>query len=131
MIFQAPKSVDIGGYYSKPNISEEDKKDPEKVGAMFEAIFYRMILKEARSSSLGDPLFGSVQTDRAKEMRDEEFAHHLASKGQLGIKKLIVDHIKKLEGEDTIPPERFQEVFFDKKKTENELLSTLSLGLLK
>jgi Rod binding domain-containing protein len=131
MIFESPKATDIGGFYSSSLMGEADKKDPEKVGAMFEAIFYRMILKEARESSLGDEIFGNKQVENYKEMRDEELAQNLAAKGHLGVKKIVVDHIEKVQGKDTVPPEMFQEVFFNKKPEKNELLNTLSLGLLK
>ena len=48
-----------------------------------------------------------------------------------GLAKMLVDHIEKVQGKDTVPPEMFQEVFFNKKPEKNELLNTLSLGLLK
>lgn len=81
------------GFYSNQVLSAQDRKDPKKVGAMFESMFYRMIFKEMRASS-EDPLFGGSGMDQWKEIRDDEMAQVLGMQGKLGIADMITESIE-------------------------------------
>lgn len=126
MLLQGPKA-DMTSFYSNNVLNEEDKKDPEKVGGAFEAIFYRMILKESMKSHIGDEILGSKYVEKHREAQYEEMAQVLGNQGHLGIKKMIVEHIEKLNGENTVHPEQFQEVFYGKVEKSKQK----HLGLLK
>ena len=73
--------------------SEARQDSPEalhKVAEQFEALFIQMVLKGMRETSMGDPLFGSDQTDFYRDMHDQQLSIHL-SKGQgLGLADLLV-----------------------------------------
>jgi flagellar protein FlgJ len=72
-------------------------KDPKKVAGMFEALFYRTMLRQVRESSMGDPLFESSATKQAQEMMDDEMAVELGKKGDLGIANMMLEMIEKRE----------------------------------
>lgn len=84
-----------------------DKSDPKAVGAKFEAIFYRMILKQIRESKLDDGLFSSSAMETRAEMRDDELAGVLGQAGHLGIIKMIEDFSAKMASEDVVHPQQF------------------------
>lgn len=76
-------------------LSAWNKKNPEVVAGKFEALFYRMILKQAREARLADPLLDSAHTRQIEEMRDDELAEHLGARGNLGIKNLVLQDLEK------------------------------------
>jgi flagellar protein FlgJ len=86
---QRPKSY----YTSSGMLSKQDQQDPKKVGTLFEAMFFQMILKEMRNGELAEPLFNSPAMKMQREMYDDELAMQLAQKGDLGIGKMIEEYI--------------------------------------
>jgi Rod binding domain-containing protein len=96
-----------GGFLQPGNLSPADRKNPKLLGAKFEAMFYRMILKQTREASLGDPLFGSSQTDSLKEMQDDEMSNVMGAEGHLGVVKMITDYMEEMESDRIISPKDF------------------------
>ncbi len=101
----------LSSFYGNGDFVGKGEKDPKKVAGMFEAIFYRMLLKQAREGSGIESIFDSPQMRMVQEMRDDELAQHLGSKGELGVMQLVLDHVEKTEGEQTVQPEEFSKVF--------------------
>ena len=64
-----------------------------KAAQAFEAVFLRQILGAARSSSLGDGLFESDQTDQFRELQDAKTADTMAQSGALHIADLLVQKL--------------------------------------
>ena len=56
----------------------------------FESIFTRMMLKSMRSASLGDPIFGSDQSNFYRDMMDDQLSVQLTSGRGLGIADMLV-----------------------------------------
>ena len=60
-----------------------DQRDPavlEKVAGQFEALFIDTVMKNMRSASLGEPIFGqSDQHEMYQEMLDKQFSREMAS----------------------------------------------------
>lgn len=79
-------------FYQDPLQGEQN---PEKVAGMFEAMFYRMMLSQVRSASLGDPLFSSSAVRQAEEMLHDEMANDMGKKGELGIANMMLDMVYK------------------------------------
>jgi len=98
-------------FYSKTASGAKQTKDPKAIAGQLESIFYRMLFKQVREASLGDALFDSPTMKTVKEMQDDEWANHLGGQGHLGIVKLVTDHIEKVEGERTVLPNEFKEMF--------------------
>ncbi|SCA62600.1 hypothetical protein SCG7109_AB_00560 [Chlamydiales bacterium SCGC AG-110-M15] len=94
-------------FFSNDPLSGLDKTDPKVVGAKFESIFYRMILKQIRESELDDGLFTSNAMKTRKEMQDDELANVLGGAGHLGIMKMIEDFTAKVTGEGVVHPNAF------------------------
>lgn len=61
----------------------------------FEALFIQILLKESRSSSFGDPIFGSSDADTYRDLFDKQISLNLSQKGDLGIAETIVNQISK------------------------------------
>lgn len=62
----------------------------EAAAQEFEALFVELVLKSARSASLGDGLLDSAQGDLYRDMLDQQMASTLGAKGGLGIAELLV-----------------------------------------
>ena len=81
----------IDGFYTDSFSEAPARRDPDKVGGQFEAIFYRMLLEQARfNEEDNDPLFGSSQMSQAMTMFNDELANVMGSKGELGIGKMLL-----------------------------------------
>lgn len=106
-MFSPSEGLQSLSFYSRAG----GKKSPKELAAKFEAIFYRILLKQARQSELGGSLFDSRESEQYKEMRDDELSLQMGKKGHLGIVDLVMDYVKKKESKDIIPLERFSEVF--------------------
>ena len=104
----------VSSYYSKGVLQGKDRKNPKKVAGMFEAVFYRILLKGIRDSSLNETLFDSQQMSTYKEMKDDELSNHLGAMGHLGVVEMVTDFIEKTEGEGVVRPEKFHEKFSPK-----------------
>ncbi len=86
-------------YYKKGEVlSEEDKKDPRKVGVLFESLFYQMMLKEMRSSKLEESPLDSQDSEFYKEMWDNELSVKLAERGELGVADMVAKFIEERNG---------------------------------
>ncbi|MDH5359074.1 MAG: flagellar assembly peptidoglycan hydrolase FlgJ [Gammaproteobacteria bacterium] len=100
---QADFAFDLKGLNSLRTMARKDKGAAlDKTAQQFEALFVQMMLKQSRSSSLGDPLFGSNNMEFYQDMFDQQLALTIANKGDTGIGKLLV---KQLKGSMGIPDE--------------------------
>ena len=101
----------INSFYGPEVLGKESRKDPKKVAAMFEAIFYRILFKNNRETQMEDSIFGGKEMDTMKEMRDDELANNLGAQGSLGILDMVQDFIEKSQGENVISPDKFKDKF--------------------
>jgi len=99
-IQQAPSYQGVtSNYYSSGSpLSADDKKDPRKVGVLFESLFYQMMLKEMRSSQLEESVFDGPESKTYKEMWDNELALQLAERGELGVADMVAQFIQERQG---------------------------------
>ncbi len=97
-------------FYGMAPMGKGGVRNPKKVAAQFESIFYRILFKQMRDASLGDP-FDSHAMGTVKEMRDDEIANLLGATGNLGIKDLVTDFLEKQESEDVVHSENFKIAF--------------------
>ena len=100
MEFSQRQSIDtteLTSYYSSSLSLSKAKKDPTQVASEFEAIFYRMILREMRKSTLDASIFEGPSTQSYLEMVDNEMSSLLGRQGHLGISKMILDHLESIE----------------------------------
>ncbi|MDH5183553.1 MAG: flagellar assembly peptidoglycan hydrolase FlgJ [Gammaproteobacteria bacterium] len=103
---QADFAFDLQGLNSLRTLSRKNKGAAlDKTAQQFEGLFIQMMLKQARSSSLGDPLFGSNNMDFYQDMFDQQLALTMANKGETGIGDMLV---KQLKGTMGIPEEEKQ-----------------------
>lgn len=101
---QADFAFDLQGLNSLRTMSRKDKGAAlDKTAQQFEGLFIQMMLKQARSSSLGDDLFGSNNMEFYQDMFDQQLALTIANKGDTGIGELLV---KQLKGSMGIPDEK-------------------------
>lgn len=92
---QADFALDLQGLNSLRTLSRKNQGAAlDKTAQQFEGLFIQMMLKQARSSSLGDPLFGSNNMDFYKDMFDQQLALTMASKGETGIGDMLVKQLK-------------------------------------
>ena len=83
-------------YYSNLMLEGRDKGDPKKVGGLFEAMFYRIIFQQMRTSAISeDVLMPSSAGKYMQEMYHNEMANLLGNQGKLGVVDLVVDASKK------------------------------------
>ena len=93
---QTDLAMDLNGLNRLRSLSQRDKSGAlDQAAKQFEALFIQMLLKGARDSSIGDPLFGSNQMDTYKEMFDQQLALTMAQTGETGIGDMLV---KQLQG---------------------------------
>lgn len=91
-------------FYSNAALSGADRKSPEKVAGMFEAMFYRMLLQQARDSSLSDGLFDSPEMKQIEGMFDDELAQYMGAQGHLGVADLINERQAKMVSVEELNP---------------------------
>ena len=85
----------VEGFYSN-NVDGAAKRDPEKVAGQFEAIFYRMLLEQAKiDDESNDPLFGSSEMSQMMSMFNDEIANVMGATGGLGIGKMLLAEAEK------------------------------------
>lgn len=71
--------------------SRQDPAVLEEVAGQFEALFIETLMKNMRSASLGEPLFGSSdQHEMYQEMLDKQFALEMAGGNGIGLKDLLI-----------------------------------------
>lgn len=80
--------------YATNMLSAAEAKDPAIVGGMFEAMFHRMWLAQARSENEDDDLFGSSEVQQMREMQDEMYADQFGAQGVLGIVDFVEKHMQ-------------------------------------
>ncbi|MFV9473399.1 flagellar assembly peptidoglycan hydrolase FlgJ [Advenella sp. RU8] len=73
---------------------EEIEKGEKEVAQQFEALFIQTLMKQARSTRLGDGLFESDQTRLVQSMADEQMALHLASGKGIGLAESLLAQIR-------------------------------------
>ena len=96
---QTDFALDMHGLNKLRVMSRTNKgKALDKTAQQFEALFIQMMLKQARDSSLGDPLFGSNQMDFYKDMFDQQLALTMATTGETGIGDVLVKQLKSTMG---------------------------------
>ena len=73
---------------------DADAKDPavlREVAGQFESLFLEILLKDMRSASLGDPIFGnSGGHDMYREMLDKQLAVEMSSDRGIGLADMLV-----------------------------------------
>jgi len=71
-----------------------EQRDPavlEQVAGQFEALFIDTLMKNMRSTSLGEPIFGnSDQHEMYQEMLDKQFAQEMAGGNGIGLKEMLI-----------------------------------------
>ena len=89
------KEKQASSFYGN-NLNANNLKDPAEVGGSLEAMFYRLILKNMRESTLDeDPLLdGGFQSEQYREMQHNELAEMLGREGKLGIRDLAIQAIE-------------------------------------
>ena len=92
---QSDFAFDLQGLNSLRTLSRKDKGAAlDKTAQQFEGLFIQMMLKQARSSSLGDDLFGSNNMEFYQDMFDQQLALTIANKGETGIGDMLVKQLK-------------------------------------
>lgn len=86
-------------FYSNNYMNDAARKDPYKLGGMFEAIFYRTIFQQMRDSSIGeDPFMNSAGAKQIRTMMDDELANALGREGHMGFGEMIAEQNGLLKG---------------------------------
>ncbi len=107
-----PAEAALPSFYSNNPLEGASRKDPKKVGALFEAIFYRMIFKEMRESELAsEDLLSSSESKQARAMRDDELSNYLGAQGNLGVIDLLEKDAAVMESGSVVRTEDFGQVF--------------------
>lgn len=96
----SPSAAKAESFYSNQFLKGSDARSPTKVGRAFEAIFYRMILKQARETELATPLLDSPAMKQMREMQEDELATQLGNQGKLGIAKIVEDTLLLAKNEE-------------------------------
>ena len=81
-------------FYSNEMLAGNSRRDPAKVAGLFEAMFYRSMLQQARESAEEDPIFGSFQMSQMQGMFDDELANHMGMMGSLGIADMVMENVR-------------------------------------
>lgn len=82
-------------FHSSELSAKLDHKNPQAVAGQFEALFYRMMFEQLRTSMEEDPLMGDNEGQQIQQMFHDELAGLLGSKGELGIMDLVAKDIEK------------------------------------
>ena len=72
-----------------PGLNRADPRVREEVAAQFEGLFVSLLLKELRQT-LQDGLFSGDQSDSYGALFDLHMGEHLANRGALGIRQMIL-----------------------------------------
>jgi peptidoglycan hydrolase FlgJ len=76
------------------NVSDEEKAALQKVSEGFEAIFVNQMVGEMRKTVEKGGLVPESQAERIySAMLDQEFSSQIASSQQIGLSKMIYDHL--------------------------------------
>lgn len=87
-------SPDNTSFFSNSLFDGADRKDPKKVGAHFEAMFYSMMFKEMRESKLAEDPLSSSGLKQVEEMLHRELSLKLGQRGDLGIIEQLEREVK-------------------------------------
>jgi Rod binding domain-containing protein len=101
----------IESFYGNEAFQGSSRKDPKKVAAMFEAIFYRILFKQNKEAELEDSFFGSSEMSTMKDMRNDELANQLGAMGQLGIMDMVEKFLERSTSDKVVSPDKFKERF--------------------
>jgi flagellar protein FlgJ len=89
---QPARQVNAHDFQQFAALRRADGNDPaalREVARQFESIFTKMMLDGMRSSSFGDPLFGSDQADMYQGMMDDQMAVQLTSGRGIGLADML------------------------------------------
>jgi len=90
------------------DVRDNDPAVLREVAGQFEALFVQTLLKNMRSSSLGDPIFGqSDQFEMYQGMLDQQFAVEMSKGRGIGVADMLV---RQLGGGETSAPQTPQAV---------------------
>jgi Rod binding domain-containing protein len=89
-------------FYGNASLNGPDREDPRRVGAQFEAIFYRMLFRQMRESSLDEGLFDGRDMEQFQEMQHNELANALGAMGELGIIDAVVKEASQMPTADAL-----------------------------
>ena len=78
-------SASCSGDPARTPAAERAAADLHKAAQGFEELFLGMMLKSARSASLGDDIMGGEAVDSARDMLDTELSRTAAGHANLGI----------------------------------------------
>ncbi len=82
----------------KAKASRDASAALEETAGQFESLFIHMMLKTMRSTSLGDGLFDSEQTQFYQQMFDQQISVEMAKKRQVGIADMLVSQLGSQQG---------------------------------
>ena len=86
--------TDLQGLSRLRNLTRQDSAGAlEEVARQFEALFLQMVLKGARDSSFGDPLFDDQQMDFYRDLHDQQLSVELARGSGMGIARMLVEQL--------------------------------------
>lgn len=101
VMMSVPQPAGIDSFTAFKGLEGADRKDPQKVGGLFEGIFFRMMLQQATDSSDEDPLFESTELQHVQQMFNDEIAQIMGAQGQLGIGDILEDEMKQKNNADS------------------------------
>ena len=82
-------ALDFKQFAAMRRADANDPKALREVARQFESIFTKMMLEGMRSSSFGDPMFGSDQADMYQGMMDDQMAVQLSSGRGIGLADML------------------------------------------
>lgn len=86
--------VDAGSFAAlRSAAARGDPSALEEAAVQFEALFVGMLLKSARSASLGDGLLDGGDTRQYLELMDQQVALDVARRGELGFGRMLVEQL--------------------------------------
>jgi len=103
---RAANSSEIS-FFSNALLEGSDRHNPKKIAGLFEAIFYRCMLKNAHEESSEDPVFGSFEMSHVQGMFDDELSTHMGMAGHLGIADLVLENMEQMQA--ALPVSSFTE----------------------
>lgn len=95
------------GQYNRMRLdaSDDDPAVLREVAGQFESLFIEILLKNMRSSSLGEPIFGqSDQFEMYQGMLDQQFAVEMSKGHGMGIADMLVRQLGGEKNTITAPP---------------------------
>ncbi len=76
----------------------------EEVAGQFSAVFTHMMLKSMRDAGLGEGIFDSNQSLFYRDMFDQQLALTLSQANGVGIRDMLVDHLRQATGGGSAEP---------------------------